>query len=620
MKNTDLSEKPGSQGMRPGVPTSRVGWLILGSLLLTISVQAQWITQSVNLKAGWNAVYLHADASYDTLDEQIAFDSGNPIQEIWLWTPIPTTMQFVQSPREPVDSGSQWASWKRTAAGGSSLLQRLIGNAAYLVYVDPNTASYTWKVKGKPVAPHYQWTTTGLNLLGFPTVSVSPPSFDSFLSPCPELLQNAEIYQYLGGELEANNPARVFALRTIPVTRGKAFWIRSGNLYNRYFSPFEIVWSGNDGIDFGERLGVASFRLRNLTASSLTVTAQLLASETPPPGQTGIVGPPPLLVRGSLSTVDLTHAFTHLTTGDSHSWTLPAAGQNGSEIEVVLGLDRSTITSAPGELLAGVLRFTDSLGLAQVDAPVTASAGSSAGLWVGGVTVNQVGQYLKSYEHTSDGLVVDTNGQYVVTGVNTDLGAVGRPFPLRLILHNPEAGGNAVLLQRVYCGLDASTNPVVATCESALNRSYLAEARRISASHLPWSPDNTPWSFDGGLALGSTITTTVPLDYNDQASNPFVHTYHPDHDNLDSKFAAPLDQGAESYSVQRVIQLEVVLPGEDFTNRTQTGQTLSGNYSESITVFGLPRAENTNDTRVFETRGIFSLNRISETTPLTTLP
>ncbi|MCW5552778.1 MAG: hypothetical protein KIS67_11545 [Verrucomicrobiae bacterium] len=620
MKITDLSEKPDLQGPRSGAQTGRARWLIFGALLLTLSAPAQWITQSISLKAGWNAVYLHVDVSYDTLDELIAFDASNPIQEVWLWTPTPTTMQFVQSPQEPVDSGSQWASWKRSAAGGASRLQRLIGNAAYLVYVDTNTVSYTWIVKGKPVAPQYQWTTTGLNFLGFPTMPNEPPSFEAFLSLCPELQQNAEIYQYPGGELGLNNPARVFALRTTPVTRGKAFWIRSGNLFNRYFSPFEIVWSGNNGIDFGQKLGVRSFRLRNLTAGALTVTVHLLPSESPPTGQTSIMGTPPLLVRGSLSTVDLTYAFTQLATTNSHSWMLPARGQNGSEIEVVLGLDRSMITSAPGELLAGVLRFTDSLGIAQVDAPVTATAGSSAGLWVGGVTVHQVGEYLKTYARSGTGLAVDTNGQYIVTGINTNLGAVGRPFPLRLILHNPEAGGNAVLLQRVYCGMDANTNPVVATSESALNSYYLAQARRISASHLPWSRDNAPWSFDGPLALSSTITATVPLDFNDQAANPFVHTYHPDHDNLDSKFAAPLDQGAESYSVQRVIQLEVVMPGEDFASRTETGQMLSGRYSETITVLGLPRAGNTNDTRVFETRGTFGLNRIAETPTLTTVP
>jgi hypothetical protein len=48
-------------------------------------VQAQWITQSLDLKAGWNAVYLHVDASHETLDTLVGADQANPIQEIWMW-------------------------------------------------------------------------------------------------------------------------------------------------------------------------------------------------------------------------------------------------------------------------------------------------------------------------------------------------------------------------------------------------------------------------------------------------------------------------------------------------------------------------------------------------------
>ena len=46
-------------------------------------------------------------------------------------------------------------------------------------------------------------------------------------------------------------------------------------------------------------------------------------------------------------------------------------------------------------------------------------------------------------------------------------------------------------------------------------------------------------------------------------------------------------------------------------------QSLSGNYSETVTVKGLARAGGTNDTRTFELRGVFSLNRISSIPTLT---
>jgi hypothetical protein len=604
---------------------ARQPWAIGGVVLflwLSLSAQAQWVTQTNCLKAGWNAIYLHVDVSYDTLDNQLrnvpANSPNTHITEVWLWTPASSTMQFITSPQNPV-VGSQWICWNRQAANGASLLQGLIANAAYLVRAD---ADCIWSVKGKPVAPRYQWTTTGLNFLGFPTVTapVTTPDFEHFLTPAPELYQNAEIYQYIGGDLGSNNPVRVYAVRGTPVTRGQAFWIRSGNVFNRYFGPFEVVWSGGNGIDYGQSLGSASFRLRNLTTSELTVTVRLVKSEGAPTGQTTIVGTPPLLVRGSLSTIDLTYQFATLSENGSYSWTLPGQGQPGSEIEVVLGLDRSAIQSNPGELLAGVLRFTDSLNFAQVDAPVAASAGSSAGLWVGGVSVNQVGEYLKTYARdTTDSLLIDDQGHYIVSEINTNIGSVGRPFPLRLIIHNPESSGNAVLLQHVFYGLDAMSNAVVATTESALNPNYLNQARRISATHLPWTTNNTTWAFNGRLGLSANLKATVQLGFNDQASNPFVHTYHPDHDNLDDTFTTPLKQGAESYSVNREIRLQVVVPSNDFGSRTSTGQTLSGNYSETITVLGLDRSGSP-DTRTFESRGFFSLNRIAENPTLTTAP
>ena len=142
----------------------------------------------------------------------------------------------------------------------------------------------------------------------------------------------------------------------------------------------------------------------------------------------------------------------------------------------------------------------------------------------------------------------------------------------------------------------------------------------VNASHLPWSSTNLTWAFNGRFRQTTNLTTTVTLNYNDQASNPFLHTYHPDHDNLDPTFSTPLLCGSESYSVQRDIRLTVAPPANDFTSLTTGGQTIIGNYGETITILGLARGGGTNDTQNFEVRGVFSLNRISEVPTLTTTP
>jgi len=579
---------------------------LVPALLLAGSVcsYAQWQTQSLLIKPGWSAVYLHVDASYQSIDQLVGADLTNPIAELWLWQPNPT-MQFASSPQTPTVANSQWINWARIGSGINSTLTTLVPNGAYLVH-SLATTNFVWKLKGKPVAPQYHWTISGLNFIGFPTVPNNPPPFDSFLSLAPTLQSLAEIYQYPGGALGPTNPARLFAYHTTPVTRGQAFWIRAGTTFNNYFAPFEVALpSGGSGVVFGDSVSQYTFRLRNTTGTNLTVTLRLAASEPPPTGQTAIVAVPPMLVRGNLDTTTLTYGYTTLSASGGQNWTLTPQGQDGSDIVVVLGINRYTMTNNPGALYAGILQFTDSLGFSEVDVPVSAQVSSTAGLWVGAANVTQVANYLNIYQRdASNSVVVSSNGSYVITGVNTNLGTVAKSFPLRLIVHNN--GSTAVLLQRAYYGLRQGTNLVVATQESLLDPAHLDTARRVSATHLPWTSTNATWSFNGPLTPGGTLVTTVLLPYDDQASNPFLHTYHPDHDNLDSTFKTELQQGAESYQVSRTITLNVTAPGNDFTSLTSAGQTLSGNYLETIVLGGLGGAS-----RTFNVAGQFALNRIS---------
>lgn len=579
------------------------------TLLAGASARAQWLTQSLSLKAGWNAVYLHVDASHDTLDNLVGADAGNPIQEVWMWLPSVSTAQFIQSPQLPTDTGSQWVHWNRSEAPSASL-SRVVGNAAFLVRVGNAPTGYTWTVKGKPVPPRYLWTTTGLNLFGFPTPAAAAPTFESFLAPAPELRLSGEFYAYPGGELGPANPMRVFAYRTARVNRGQAFWIRAGTTYNRYFGPFELVLSDAAGVRFGTSSGQQAVRLRNLTSGNLTVTLDLLSSETPPTGQTAIVGAPPLLVRGELNMTHLTYGHTNL--AGPQSWVLPPAGQTGSEVELVLGLNRSQMTGSAGALHAGILRFRDAGNLSQVDVPVSASVASQAGLWVGATQVMDVRHYLKTFQQDADRRpALGSDGAYQLTGINTNLGGTARAFPLRLILHH-DGNGQTVLLQRVFHGLREGTNEVLATQEALLDKASLASARRISAAHLPWSAANEPWICTGQLAEGTNLTATIVVTHDHQASNPFLHTYHPDHDNLNATFDQPLPPGFESYRVERRIQLSVAAPPNDFASLTSGSQTLLGLYEETLTLSGKP-----GDTREFQAEGVFSLNRISPIPVLT---
>jgi hypothetical protein len=615
-----------------------VGWCHYG--------HAQWLSQTNALRAGWNAVYMQVDASYATLDQLVASVPSNPIQEIWYWQPPLPTGQFVNSPLLPTGGGSQWSSWIRSQGNSNSVLQNLTGNGAFLVRLATNAAPYNWVVKGKPVSPTYKWTLTGLNFVGFPVPTTPAPTFESFFAPAPQLQQNGEVYRYQGGDLGATNPVRVFAFRTTSVVRNQAYWVRAGDAYNSYFCPIQVVQSSSSGINFGDSTGQAKLRLRNLANVPITITLRQLASEAPPAGQTNIAGAPPLLLRGPINTTNLTFTYTSLT-GSTPTWNLAAAGQVGSEVEVVIGLNRSLMAGAAGALSAGVLRLTDSLGLSQIDVGVSALKQSTAGLWVGGASVSQVNHYLKPYAVATNstqlsallsrlGLGEGVNsyhyqldpqsghvlvfggpqtnrGSYLLDGpIKVDAGTVASPFPLRLILHNAGSANSAKLLQKVFVGTGLTSNTVVATREALLLPSNLSSARRISSVHLPASAGNVPWNSTGAMQPGSSLAVSVPLDYRNQSSNPFLHTYHPDHDNLDPLFNTTLDQGIESYGVLRQITLSFTPPTDDFNSLTQSSDDLSGNYLEAITLQGI-----NSQTRQYNVLGSFSLKRISDIATLT---
>jgi len=409
--------------------------------LVAWPARAQWVTQTLSLKAGWNAVYLHVDASHDSLENLMSADSGNPIEEVWMWAPPVSTVQFVTSPQDPLPDSGQWRYWARSS--GTATLQRLVGNHAYLVRVASGTPTYSWNLKGKPVAPSYNWTTTGLNFIGFPTVPGAGPTWEDFLAQAPQLQVNAEVFRYQGGELGATNPVRVLAFRTQRVVRGQAYWMRAGTVFNRYFAPFELEMTGASGVSFGESLSASSFRLRNLTASNLTVTLGLVESEEPPAGQTNVAGVPPLLLRGELDKATLGYAYTNLTTSASRQVTLAPRGQVGSDVEVVLGLNRAAMNGGEGTLWAAVLRLTDSMGFSRVDIPVTARVVSNAGLWVGDAEVTSVSSYLPAMARAAEEAAANAGpypGQGQAAAPDGDpTPNVSRGYPVRLIVHNPGA-------------------------------------------------------------------------------------------------------------------------------------------------------------------------------------
>ena len=107
---------------------------------------------------------------------------------------------------------------------------------------------------------------------------------------------------------------------------------------------------------------------------------------------------------------------------------------------------------------------------------------------------------------------------------------------------------------------------------------------RISSAHMPLDRILGETSGTGSVALGGTLNRSFNLPFNDKV-NPFVHQYHPDHDNKNARFntyntAAESD---ESYTVDRAVSFSFANTPPAGVPATGYGTTVpAGDYTEVI--------------------------------------
>jgi hypothetical protein len=540
---------------------------ILGSLLFALTAHAQWQSTTYTLKSGWNSIYLHGDASHATPDE--LFAAYPAVTEVWRWNPNPTQVQFTTSPQIPSAGTPEWSVWRRD--GTASSLGQMGGQTAYLVKCSANT---TAAIIQKILPPRAVWVRNGANLLGFPSYlnGSTAPTMGAYFSTFPAAIAtNTKIYKYAGGELGPGTPVQVFSPSTEKLDRNQAYWFQSAVVGN-FYAPIEITPSNANGLVFGRTGSMVTVRLYNRTAATVTLSITPTASAAAPSGQTAITGPVPLVL------LNADGPSTALTVGSAIT---QVVGPQGS-VEMTFGIDRAAMSGTTA-YYASLLRITDSGNLLDVSLPVSATPASMAGLWVGDAQVSAV-----------------TSKVAGSPGATTP-----RPFPLRIILHVDDAG-TARLLSQVFMGtLAGAGNPFgLCTHETGLKQDAKADARRMSVVHLPL--DTVTSTGSGSVASGSTLIRTVSIPFNDP-TNPFVHTYHPDHDNLDARpdgTRTVLGPGVESHSITRQCSFEFSSAAPEGLGSLGWGSTvIGGTYTEEMT--GLHK-------ETITISGAFTLRRASE--------
>jgi hypothetical protein len=338
--------------------------------------------------------------------------------------------------------------------------------------------------------------------------------------------------------------------------------------------------------------------ITNTTSAAVTATLTPAASATPPDGQAPVAAQVPLRLRSGLNPT--TAQFDYLDFSAATPFTLAA----GQEIEVIFAVDRAAMGGSPGDLFQSILQVTDSENISRIDLPVSAATTSRAGLWVGTAVVTNVDQISAANRRLTNvaGDLVFLNPDGTTTTENTGVPAyettanaegiidvatdanaeAPASFGIRLIVHRNSTGG-LKLLQKVFVGENTSGNTIITTNEAALDPAKLATARRLSTASLPI--DLPILGSGSDLGLTGTASFSSVLGYN-HVSNPFLHKFHPDHDNKDAQDPpATLPEGNESYTVSRAIGLTFIAdPATLGLIDLGWGSTsLGGVYNETIT-------------------------------------
>jgi hypothetical protein len=548
---------------------------LLLALLSATCAFAEWRTESYMLRQGWNAIYPTVDASHTTLDTLLA--AYPRVIEVWRWQPEQVDRRLPDDITD-VPSGIEWSVWKRGLPAETTFTQ-LEANYGYLVRLNGN-GQLVVSIKGQATLPEVRWRGDGLQLAGFPVLTTGTrPTFSTYLAPTGFAAGSADVLRYNGGGIGGNNPAAINPTTT-RIDRGIAYWVRM-ETFSRYYGPLKVEIDTGTRVDFGTRSDPVKVLLTNQTTGDLTFTLATAASEAPPAGEVAVAGSVPLKVE-----VDAETTYTALTAPR----TLTLAP--GAIMPVRLVVDRASMPGAVGTHYASMLQLTTTAGLAgqEVFVPVTAEVSSLAGLWMGEAMVTQVGSVAIRYQRDAAGnTVYDGDGRprilqdLTTPGSAGTLPAVSKGYPLRIILH-VNLSGQATLLSHVYQGKLAVAPPDapigLVTREALLDPTSLRDAVRLSVAHLPLDTELAlagPFATGGTLASGANLVTRYTA-----ADNPFLHVYHPDHDNLDARFQNLLQAGKESFEIKRSLTLTVD-PAPPLDAPTSWGTTtITGTYSEFI--------------------------------------
>ena len=548
---------------------------------LALPLQAQWLTQEIKLIPGFNSVYLSVNP--DQSAPQTLFGEIPQITEVWMYNRYLQTATFTSDPTQAVPAQDHWLNWYPTNSPKSFLssLSQLRGGQSYLIKLATNSAPLTIHIKGIPSQPRNDWIPGDVVLAGFPVMGTNT-SFRQLLRDNPEV----STLPGTRSGIFSVNPLTAFEtqIRNPELTRispGQAYWTYL-SAHSHHPFPFQIIANGgNNSVQFIQDNLVSTLTLVNwVTTTQQVLRLRLIESQPAPSDRPARAGTVPVVAL--LKAAD--GSFLQKNLADGVDITL----QPGQKLQLPIGLITSQLakTSNTNSTYQALILITESShGYSQL-IPVVAEVSGSRLFARTGSLIAADNSRIVPRDHSPDhttGLPLN-QGEGLWVG-NLSLNAVNRPsttagldfqtppspatpLDVRVLLHVDSLGVSRLLHQVFFAEVSDGTNRSLKMYRNLTNLPPGAIFKsRVSAPS--WS-GAAPTLLTGG-GFGSDLTGLLSIPFNNPL-NPFVHRYHPDHDNLSDDFKTPLSAGKESFDIARKVSFY-------FGNTIQTG---ADSYAPSV--------------------------------------
>jgi len=586
--------------------------LALGCTLAALPAQAAFpMSQTFNLRAGWNAIWLELEPTDQ--DINTVFKFVGPLESVWTFASVVSAVDFIQDPSEPVWNRDRWlvhVPTNRVESLNNNLF-KVLGNRAYLVKV---SAPATLIVNGEPKLRFPKWAPDAYNFRGFPIDPAGPPTFANFFRFSPAHYNVAQ--QRLQKIYQLNTAGQwTLVNQSDQMKYGEAYWVYTSGA-SQFIAPLTVSLDFGNGLEFSSAVTDSTLHLQNIGTTVRSATLEELGPggaltyqlNTTPPSW-GQLPRPFIHTLGANSSYNLLLGATpdYLSTAPLYETTVRVTDHQGTRFHIPVDIHRT-----PAGAIGGAAER---------------EAAGRAGLWVGTATINGVSE-------VHSGSLVTNITTNLVTGVITRevtrLGAGNNPTPtrsefsLRLLLH-VDTNGTVRLLKDVVqmwqeaiydydeLGRRVQQTPgrYVLLTDERLIPHYKGAAlrdgemvgRRLSTADFPFpsTPANNFLPLTGTFAINNTVAGSYTMGANDPV-NPFKHKYHPDHDNLDATFTS---FRGEAYEFSRSFQMTFTPTNTVGVTQSDYGYTsLSGIYRE--TVRGLHRTD-------IVASGPFQLRRVIST-------